>query len=121
MLASSPVTAPVAMKSIVDGVMGDGMESGAMLPRLQNVPCDSSHITPWDVSDHIQFQYRREAEIGCQTIHPSISQKRSWSTAFKAHCHAEREREYRELERQLRDNKAMVEKLAIALGIWRGA
>lgn len=121
MLASSPVTAPVAVKALVDEAMGAEAVTNTVSSYPQEVACDAPRTSSWDVAEHIQFQYRREAEIGTQTIHPSISQKKSWSTAFKAHCHAEREREYREIERRLRENEAMVEKVAKTLGIWRGA
>jgi uncharacterized protein YdbL (DUF1318 family) len=121
MLASSPVTAPAAMKTLVDEAMAGDDAGNTVSSYPQEVACGPPRVQSWDVIEHIQFQYRREAEIGCQTIHPSISQKKSWSTAFKAHCHAEREKEYRELERRLRESEAMVEKVAKALGIRRGA
>ena len=119
-IASAPVTAPEIAKAAL-GEIGGSMVGEPDIGCGGIASCDPCPTRSWEVIDRVRERGDSEARAMMGQISPAIATKRSWSVAFKAHCHAQDEIEVRKLREELHENRQLVEVMAKALGIWRGA
>ncbi len=113
-IVSSPITGPEIAKAAIAEI-GPGLEP--MLDSPTGCAVDGHMVSSWDVIDRLNERSNAESQAMMGQINPAIATKRSWSVAFKAHCHADEQKANREIREELQRSQQLVETMAKALGI----